>query len=213
MFTHAEPPQAVHFVRIQPGYGPPRDRHLHPPAQLGIPFCPAPPLIQGESAEEYNNLLSRVTHAVGPTNVIEAVWVKDIVDLVWESQRLRYLKASLLIIARKAALVRLLRLNDRVMDTRVDTEHSALAIRWLSGDNAAWKMLTTALAEQGRDLESIMAQALSDKIRDIEQIDCMIASADARRTKVLTEIERRREAVARRLRAAAADITDVTNAT
>ncbi len=40
-------------------------------------------------------------------------------------------------------------------------------------------------------------------------MDRMIASADARRHKVLAKIERRRDAVARRLRTACEDIIDV----
>lgn len=44
----------------------------------------------------------------------------------------------------------------------------------------------------------------------VDQIDQMIASADASRNKALCEIEPRREAIARRLRTASAEITDMT---
>ena len=63
--------------------------------------------------------------------------------------------------------------------------------------------------ERGLTLDSIMAQALSDQLRQVERIDHMIASADARRNRVLAEIERRREAIARRLRAVSADVMDI----
>jgi hypothetical protein len=65
------------------------------------------------------------------------------------------------------------------------------------------------LMKSGFDMHAIMAQALSDRLGDVERIDRMIASADARRTKVLAEIDRRRDALARRLRAVSADVTDV----
>jgi hypothetical protein len=61
------------------------------------------PLIRGERAEDYDELLARVTGAVGPTDVIEAVWVRDIVDLIWEVQRRRRLKVSLLMLATSGA--------------------------------------------------------------------------------------------------------------
>jgi hypothetical protein len=44
----------------------------------------------------------------------------------------------------------------------------------------------------------------------VERINQMIASADARRNKALCEIEPHREAIARRLRTASAEITDLT---
>jgi hypothetical protein len=148
------------------------------PRDLGSLFVQRP-LIQGESEEEYDDLLARVTAAVRPTDVIEAMWVKDIVDLVWESQRLRRLKASLLMVARKEALLRLLKVDEGFVSFTMGDSHSTLADRWLAGDKAAGKKLDGLLAERGLTLDSIMAQALSDQLRQVERIDHMIASADA----------------------------------
>ena len=55
-----------------------------------------PPLLDGESQEVYDALLARVTGTVNPKDIIEEIWVHDIVDLVWEILRLRRLKAALL---------------------------------------------------------------------------------------------------------------------
>ena len=55
-----------------------------------------PPLLEGESQEVYATLLARVTGTVSPKDIIEEIWVHDIVDLVWEILRLRRLKAALL---------------------------------------------------------------------------------------------------------------------
>ena len=48
-----------------------------------------PPLLDGESQEVYDTLLARVTGAVSPKDIIEEIWVHDIVNLVWEILRLR----------------------------------------------------------------------------------------------------------------------------
>ena len=40
-----------------------------------------PPLLDGESQEVYDTLLARVTGAVNPKDIIEEIWVHDIVDL------------------------------------------------------------------------------------------------------------------------------------
>ena len=55
-----------------------------------------PPLLDGESQEVYDTLLARVTGAVSPKDIIEEIWVHDIVNLVWEIQRLRRLRVALL---------------------------------------------------------------------------------------------------------------------
>ena len=55
-----------------------------------------PPLLDGESQEVYDTLLARVTGTVSPKDIIEEIWVHDIVDLVWEILRLRRLRVALL---------------------------------------------------------------------------------------------------------------------
>src|SRR6187401_2280554 len=55
-----------------------------------------PPLLDGESLEVYDTLLARVTGSVNPKDIIEEIWVHDIVDLVWEVLRLRRLRVALL---------------------------------------------------------------------------------------------------------------------
>jgi hypothetical protein len=181
------------------------------PRDLGSLFAQRP-LIQGESEDEYDDLLSRVTSAVAPADVIEAVWVKDIVDLIWESQRLRRLKASLFMAARKRAVMRLLETHQATpgpLPYDFREWCSEMVTKWLEGDKAGDNEVKGLLEENGLDLESVMAQALSDQLGQVERIDRMIASADARRHKVLVEIERRRDAVARRLRTTCEDVIDV----
>ena len=56
----------------------------------------AAPLLPGESAESYDELLGRVCAAAKPANVIEEMFVVDVVALQWQILRWRRLKASLL---------------------------------------------------------------------------------------------------------------------
>jgi hypothetical protein len=65
-----------------------------PAAELA-PFGPAP-LIEGEDGAAYNELLARISTAIKPADILEDIWVRDIVDLLWEILRLRRLKASLM---------------------------------------------------------------------------------------------------------------------
>jgi hypothetical protein len=177
------------------------------PRDLGSLFAHRP-LIQGEDEADYDDLLSKVTTAVAPTDVIEAMWVKDIVDLMWESQRLRRLKASLLMVARDKAIDRLSELTDGPLSGIGTGFFSGFGSGKEKGHVQAMEERERKLMKQGFDVNAIMAQALSDRLGDVERIDRMIASADARRNKTLTEIDRRRDATTRRLRTIADDIMD-----
>src|SRR3954454_9493391 len=55
-----------------------------------------PQLLDGESQEVYDVLLARVKGGVNPKDIIEEIWVHDIVGLVCEILRLRRLKVALL---------------------------------------------------------------------------------------------------------------------
>jgi hypothetical protein len=56
----------------------------------------APPLLDGEDAASYNEFLGRVCAAVKPVDVIDEMFVADIVFQQWEILRLRRVKTSLL---------------------------------------------------------------------------------------------------------------------
>lgn len=53
-----------------------------------------PPLLEGEDENAYNELLAHVSGAVKPGDIIEEIWIRDIVDLTWEIFRWRALKTK-----------------------------------------------------------------------------------------------------------------------
>ena len=55
-----------------------------------------PPLIEGEDAAAYDQLLARIFAAVKPVDVIDEMFTADVVFLEWEVLRLRRLKWSLI---------------------------------------------------------------------------------------------------------------------
>jgi hypothetical protein len=67
-----------------------------------------PPLIEGEDAAAYNQLHARISAAVKPKDVLEEIWVRDVVDLTWETLRMRHFKAKLLASATSTGLQRIL---------------------------------------------------------------------------------------------------------
>ncbi len=84
-------------------------RNLVPQAATPIPgdifsLFGDPPVLSTENRKIYSDLLCKVAQAVKPKNIIEWMWIKDIVDLSWEIRRLRRYKAQLIEIERRSRL-------------------------------------------------------------------------------------------------------------
>ena len=55
-----------------------------------------PPLLEGEDAAAYDQLLARICAAVKPLDIIDEMFIADVVSLEWEVLRWRRLKSSLI---------------------------------------------------------------------------------------------------------------------
>ena len=55
-----------------------------------------PPILEGEDAAAYDELFGRVCAAVKPVDVIDEMFMADVVALEWEVLRWRRLKLSLI---------------------------------------------------------------------------------------------------------------------
>jgi hypothetical protein len=121
-----------------------------------------PPLIlDGESGDRYCELYDRVRDAVQPNDMIEELWARDIVDLVWETLRLRRLKLKLMRAYAYQGLQRLLA-------PLVPGERVSLRDGFGLGSPAAVKRVERVLAKAGLDKEYIFAATLAAKLDDLE---------------------------------------------
>jgi hypothetical protein len=143
----------------------------------------------------YDQLLYRVTAALHPADVFEEIWVRDMVDLVWDTLRLRRLKASLLAASAGDGLICLL--HNLNVDDASSTAHN-----WVMRQRAAVGQVEATLANAGMSIDSVMAKTLSMRLDHIVRIDRMAVIAETRRTAILREIDRRRAGFAQRLRKA-----------
>src|ERR1700736_6066392 len=76
-------------------------RSSEPTTAASQPLATAPllggaPLIRGENVRSYDELLERICATLQPRDSLEEIWIREIVDLVWETFRLRRAKASLM---------------------------------------------------------------------------------------------------------------------
>jgi hypothetical protein len=153
---------------------------------------PPPTLASGEDAAAYDQLAARIMAAVAPENVIEEIWVRDVVDLVWDVVRLRRLKAGLFTVGASDGMTQIL---------RGIGELSLKAKDWAARKPAAVAAVNSQLSAAGLDMNDVTTSTFAARIDQFERIERMLAAAEVRRAAALNAIENRR--VAERLRAAA----------
>ena len=184
------------------------DLQVHP-AALGALFAKRP-LVLGEHERDYDELMSKVTAAMKPEDIIEAVWAKDITDLMWEAQRLRRVKASLLTRGAREALVEQLQAIDGA-DVIDDVKYSipSLVACYAKGLNQAVTHMDGIFASHGFNSDDMTTRAFAFHMDQVEQIERMIAGIDARRNRVIGEYERYRDGRRRHSRRIAENVTDI----
>jgi hypothetical protein len=154
-------------------------------------FFGPPPLIAGENRVQFEAMRDQISAAVGPRDFLEEILVNDVVNLVWETLRLRRLRAALLQAAAPEGV-------DHILN-------QTIAIDWASRQPRVVAKGDAALYAAGLTMDVVMAQTLALKIDEFERIDRMGAGAEARRNSALREIDRHRAAA---LRQAADEVLD-----
>jgi hypothetical protein len=170
------------------------------PADLE-PLFDDPPVLSTENSSQYRALLNGVAQCVKPKDVIEWLWVRDIVDLSWEIRRLRRFKALFIEVARQR----------RISDFGTSTDGPVVGIFrvFVSGQPVQKeKVKKTRKRKPKLDTESDSASLFQDCISDYQCVDRLLAAAEVRRNEALHEIELRRDSLARRLRRATDEIID-----
>jgi hypothetical protein len=166
------------------------------------PLFGPPAVFEPEYKAVYDELFSRVTAAVVPTDVFEEIWLRDIVDLSFEILQLRRLKTGLIAASQRSSLIGTLACLMK------DAKAEALAERYVARDAAAIAEVERALVAAGLSMASVTARSLVANLDSFERIERSIASAEARRNAALRELERHRSAFAEVLRRAADEIVD-----
>jgi hypothetical protein len=156
---------------------------------------------------------------VGPKDILEEFWVRDVVDLLWETLRLRRMKASIVTVATRGALVEILA---PIVDAGVsrdadplsvdlmfkETPAQKLAAGWYRREGKAVAEVEKVLREADLSMDVVEAEALRRSLDDVARIERMIVSAEARRGAVLREVARHRAAFAEGLRRSSRSVRD-----
>jgi hypothetical protein len=237
-------------------------------AQRAALFGP-PLVLEGENAAAYDELLARIYAAVKPVDIIDEIFISDVVFLEWDVLRWRRLKWTLMQATGIKALERFLveRLesdyalheehfksylaeilqknlpkdqvdsaemlaaecapNDAHADHKLDEvlhtiglnagtvlddaralKAKELAQDYVRHESDAVTLIHELLTDAGVTMDDFMADALAEKLDDIERIDHLTAIAENRRNASLREIDRRRTALGQTLRRSIQEIED-----
>jgi hypothetical protein len=133
--------------------------------------------------------------------------VRGLIDLSWEIDRYRRLKAGMLRAASSVGVRNLL------LKMECDGRGPLgcpfdFAAKWARGDGVARKKLENFLKTAGLGMDDVMAEALASVIERFEKLGRMLASAEARWNNTLREIDRHREALGVAVRSSIGEIED-----
>jgi hypothetical protein len=158
-----------------------------------------PALLQGEDRAAYEKLLTVVTAALSPADVIEELWAYDVANCSWEISRLRRLKADLIAANLHHGVEEVLKPLIRGEGLDLYPE-SKLASDWRARKPEAMEQVDSLLKCSEQGMEAVVAQTFAIELEQIERIERMIMNAEVRRNAALRELDRHREALARKLK-------------
>jgi hypothetical protein len=165
---------------------------------------PRPRLLMTESREEFDQVRNSLEREIQPRGTIEQMYVHDMAYIVWEIRRLRRCKDTIINVAFRTGLERVLQqLLRRPSDSWADRlEIEGLALRWFT-DPKAKKEVTELLQEFELDEVAIEAEAIRECSQSLEQLDRMLRSLEARRDRALALVTEYRVNLAHQLRGSA----------
>jgi hypothetical protein len=167
----------------------------------------AAPLLPGEQEPEYANLVARIVAVAQPSDAIEDLLTRDVIDLTWEIFRLRRVKPGILKASINTGVERVL--DDLGYGPEISFDYTEkLAKKWAAGDKTARKEVQAALDKAGLTTDEVTPKTLESKLDSFERLDRMLARAEARRNNALREIDRHREALGGAVRHAIDEVQD-----
>jgi hypothetical protein len=169
-----------------------------------------PLLLPDEDHAAYDDLLTAITAAVQPADIVQQLWTSEAVQKAWEALRQRRYKTGLIAANRQLALAAVLHPLLSIFPESGDHEAQMLAWRYTLGHADAIKEVDALFDKAHLSIAAVEAQAMAMNIDKFEMIDRLIWVAEERRDALLALIERRRAAFGHKLRRALAENADVT---
>jgi hypothetical protein len=145
----------------------------------------SPRMLWGESAEQFADLLAELTLEIKPRGIIERIYVNDLREIVWDISRFRRFKTDIILNARPAALHTIIRqLLNKENIAPDDLKVKKLVLGWF--ESSADKTEVEELLQKFQlDEGAIDAEAYRSVFPQLQELDKMLALAEARFSKTL----------------------------
>jgi hypothetical protein len=150
-------------------------------------MLPTAPLLITESKDEFDRIRDALNDEIKPRGIIEQIYVADVSSLVWETLRMRRAKAAIVNSAFGAALTEII--SQLIREPGKSKYHygsrpDELARKFFS-DPEVKKQIAGLLRQFGLDESAVEAEAIRKSADDLERINRLMASSEARRDKAL----------------------------
>jgi hypothetical protein len=166
------------------------------------------PILFGEKQVDYVTLATRIAAGARPTDAIEEILTRDVIDLSWEVLRLRRAKAGLMRAAAGDGVRKILSTIGHKDSALLLLKGASFAEEWASGKESTRLEFKLMLKKAELTMDDVMAEALASKIESFERLDRMLASSEARRNNALREIDRHRAALGAAMRQAIDEVQE-----
>jgi hypothetical protein len=180
-----------------------RDESIQEPTAT---LLPAFEVLITESVDKFNRVRDAFLQEIKPRGIIDEILVADTVQSTWEIVRLRRCKAVIVNLSYRAALKTILRTHSDI-GSDIYNDIDNLSYYYFTNRRIKKRVLRF-LAEFQLDESAIEAEAIRKSAEDLERLDRLLASLEARRNRALRCIAEFRGDFARRLRDGANPIID-----
>jgi hypothetical protein len=157
------------------------------------------PLLRSESTAQFLALRERLQQEINPRGAIEEIYLEDIAALVWEIQRLRRFRISVIHQALKRVLGQLMFESNILELVNNEIEAARLAQGWLENDATDKKQVAGLLRQFHLDESAFEAEAMRLTADQLEYLDRALVTARSRLDKALRLIMDYRESFAKKL--------------
>jgi hypothetical protein len=157
---------------------------MHAPEASKKTLIHQPTLFSFESYRDYRHLEGAIRDHICPQNILEEIWVAEIVEAQWEIQRLRRYKSQIVNSLKLSGLQSLL---NSISDGD-DAENADLARRFFT-NKAIKKQVNAMLRNFDLDESAVEVEAYRLSMQVLKQIDCRLMELAKRRDKLFQQIE------------------------
>lgn len=168
----------------------------------------ASPLIMTESEIEFDRISAALEQLIRPDDFIERIYVTDMVHYYWEILRLRRCKAQIINANFHSVITE--NVNDRAQSESIDLDScksrddvqitaTEISKPVFMGEEEN-KLALQTIDELGLDAAAVEAHAVRKSFADLERLERLLATLEARRDKALRRIAEYRAGLSQILR-------------